>query len=392
MSSLALATDSGSIPPGWVLKRIGEIAPLQRGFDLPAQSLRDGPFPVVYSNGVLRHHEKFMVKGPGVVTGRSGTIGRVHYVEQDFWPHNTSLWVTSFFGNDAKFVFYLYSHVDFSRFLSGTGVPTLNRNDVHAQQVPLPPPSEQRAIAAALSDADALIAALEALIAKKRALKQGAMQQILTGRTRLPGFTREWGTKRISDLTEIDSENLAARTPSDFSFNYISLEQVDRGRLVGWTEEKFGTAPSRARRVLRKHDVLVATVRPNLQSHFLYDGMPERAVCSTGFAVLRCRKEKAAPGFVYAHFFARPISGQIERILAGSNYPAINRGEVGQLEISCPEVEEQHAIATVLGDMDAEISALEHRCEKMRALKEGMMQSLLSGRVRLLGENQGAPA
>jgi type I restriction enzyme, S subunit len=169
----------------WEIKPIRDIAPLQRGFDLPTAQLRSGPYPVVYSNGVLQHHQQMMVKGPGVVTGRSGTIGKVHFVERDYWPHNTTLWVTSFRGNVPKFIFFLFKHINFARFLSGSGVPTLNRNDVHAHLVACPQPSEQTAIAAVLSDMDADIAALEARRGKTRAIKQGMMQQLLTGRIRL---------------------------------------------------------------------------------------------------------------------------------------------------------------------------------------------------------------
>ena len=170
----------------WEVSRLGDVAPLQRGFDLPNPLLKSGPYPVVYSNGILNHHVAFQVKGPGVVTGRSGTIGKVTFVEGDFWPHNTSLWVTSFKGNDSKFVFYLYSSLGFERFASGSGVPTLNRNDAHAYQVQIPPTkAEQTAIAQVISDMDEELAALEQRRDKTRALKQAMMLELLTGRTRL---------------------------------------------------------------------------------------------------------------------------------------------------------------------------------------------------------------
>lgn len=170
----------------WGSRVLGEVAPLQRGFDLPNERLRQGPYPVVYSNGVLHHHEDFQVKGPGVVTGRSGTIGAVTFVEEDYWPHNTSLWVTSFKGNDPRFVFYLYTSIGLERFATGSGVPTLNRNDVHVSKVSIPPTKdEQTAIATVLSALDAEIAALEVKLAKARKVKQGMMQELLTGRIRL---------------------------------------------------------------------------------------------------------------------------------------------------------------------------------------------------------------
>lgn len=170
----------------WEMKPIQKVCPLQRGFDLLTTHIKAGPFPIVYSNGVLNSHNRSMVKGPGVVTGRSGTIGRVHFVSQDFWPHNTSLWVTSFKGNDPKYIFYLLTSIGLERFATGSGVPTLNRNDVHNHSVLIPAfADEQTAIATLLSDMDAELAALEARRDKTRALKQGMMQELLTGRIRL---------------------------------------------------------------------------------------------------------------------------------------------------------------------------------------------------------------
>jgi type I restriction enzyme S subunit len=128
---------------------------------------------------------------------------------------------------------------------------------------------EQSAIASALSDVDALISSLDQLIAKKRDIKQATMQQLLTGKQRLPGYSGEWKVKRLADLAEIDPENLGSDTNLAFRFNYISLENVDRGTLLGYTDQVFATAPSRARRVLIKGDILVSTVRPNLLSHLL---------------------------------------------------------------------------------------------------------------------------
>ena len=170
----------------WEVKRLGDVAPLQRGFDLPTTQIKPGTYPVVYSNGVLNHHSAYQVKGPGIITGRSGTIGKVTIINEDYWPHNTSLWVTSLKGNDVLFVYYLFICIELERFATGSGVPTLNRNDVHEYSVTLPPLPEQQAIAAILSDMDSDITALEARRDKTKLLKQGMMQELLTGRIRLP--------------------------------------------------------------------------------------------------------------------------------------------------------------------------------------------------------------
>ncbi len=170
----------------WIMKKIENIAPLQRGFDLPNNELKKGEYPVVYSNGIVNYHCAYKLKAPGVVTGRSGTIGKVTFVEEDYWPHNTSLWVTDFKGNDPKFIFYLYLKTKLERFGTGSGVPTLNRNDVHSFEISIPSKKkEQQAIAKILSDMDTEIEALEQKQAKYKTIKQGMMQELLTGKTRL---------------------------------------------------------------------------------------------------------------------------------------------------------------------------------------------------------------
>lgn len=181
------SSDLGHIPEDWEEREIGQFAPLQRGFDLPASKRSEGLYPVVYSNGIVNTHNHFQVKGPGVVTGRSGTLGKVHHIECNFWPHNTSLWVTKFINSDSKFVYYIFKYIGFERFASGSGVPTLNRNDAHSFKVAIPSSlKEQTAIATVLSDMGAELVTLEKKLAKFRDIKQGMMQQLLTGRIRLP--------------------------------------------------------------------------------------------------------------------------------------------------------------------------------------------------------------
>jgi len=172
----------------WLVGPFKYFMPLQRGFDLPTPQVKPGAYPVVYSNGVARTHAIAMAKGPGVITGRSGTIGKVHYVSADYWPHNTALWVTNFAHTNAKFVYYFLSQLGLERFASGSGVPTFNRNDAHGFEVRMPSEvREQEAIAKVLTDVDDEIEALRRRLAKARAVKQCMMQELLNGSTRLPG-------------------------------------------------------------------------------------------------------------------------------------------------------------------------------------------------------------
>ena len=288
----------------------------------------------------------------------------------------------------SRFLFQLMLSEQFQKVLadhsSGTTAKGIQRKKFEQLRLARPPLPEQCAIAIALSDADALLNGLDRLITKKRDLKQAAMQQLLTGQTRLPGFYGEWEVKQLGSVVDTDPENLGSNTRPDFTFNYLALEDVDRGVLRGHSEQLFASAPSRARRKLRTNDVLVSTVRPNLQSHLLFTKELGNWVCSTGFCVVRCREGVTNPRFVYYQLFTERVKRQIEALLTGSNYPAINSADVRALEIPIPHYDEQSAIADVLMDMDTELAALEQRRDKTRDLKQGMMQELLTGRTRLI--------
>ena len=145
-----------SMKAGWKNLPLVDVATLQRGFDLPVQSRIAGDVPVFAANGPVGTHNEVRVPGPGVVTGRSGTIGKVHYVPTGYWPLNTSLFVKDFHGNHPKFIYYLLSQMRLEQYYEGTGVPTLNRNNIHSIEIPLPPLSEQKRIADILDKADAI--------------------------------------------------------------------------------------------------------------------------------------------------------------------------------------------------------------------------------------------
>jgi len=141
----------------WRECKLGDVINLKRGYDLPRQNRTPGPFPIVSSSGVTDYHEQARVKGPGVVTGRYGTLGEVFYIQDDFWPLNTSLYVQDFKGNDPKFISYFLRQLNFATRNAAGAVPGVNRNHLHAMKVLVPPLTVQRRIAGILSVYDDLI-------------------------------------------------------------------------------------------------------------------------------------------------------------------------------------------------------------------------------------------
>lgn len=404
-------TEVGVIPEEWSVSKLPEVAWFQEGPGLRNWQFTTSGMKVInvtnLERGVLnldrtdrhisisefnRMYQHFAVDAGDIVMASSGnSYSKTAVARHQDLPLVMNTSVIRF--KPAKICEYGFlwalltsplfkNQID--QMITGGAQPNFGPYHLRRVSVPVPPLQEQRATATALSDMDALLDVLERLIAKKRDIKQAAMQQLLTGHTRLPGFQGEWEVKRLGDVVDTDPENLRSDTKPDFAFNYIALEDVDRGFLRSHSRQLYASAPSRARRILCADDVLVSTVRPNLQSHLLFRIESGNWVCSTGFCVVRCRQGVTHPGFVFSHLFANCMNRQIETLLTGSNYPAINSGDVRALEIPLPTYVEQTAIATVLSDMDSELAALEQRLNKTRTLKQGMMQELLTGRTRLL--------
>jgi type I restriction enzyme, S subunit len=161
--------DGRKVPCYWRPCRFSDFATLHRGYDLPVQDRLRGNVPIVGSNGIVGYHSTVKRKGPGVATGRSGTMGLSFYIESDYWPLNTALYVEDFHGNNPLFTHYFFQCFDFERYSAGVSVPTLNRNLVHEAMIAVPEPDEQREIAQVLQTVDRKIEIHES---KKRALQE----------------------------------------------------------------------------------------------------------------------------------------------------------------------------------------------------------------------------
>jgi type I restriction enzyme S subunit len=180
------STGSPTTKDGWEEKRFDEICVLQRGFDLPTLSRFEGDYPLVSSNGITDRINQWKVKAPGVVTGRSGTIGNVHFIEEDFWPLNTSLYIKDFHGNYERCIYYFLLQFDLGKYSSGAGVPTLNRNNVHSEKAWFPKSiNEQQTIVRQLDALRAETQKLEAMYQKKiddlEELKKSILQKAFAG-------------------------------------------------------------------------------------------------------------------------------------------------------------------------------------------------------------------
>jgi type I restriction enzyme S subunit len=269
-------------------------------------------------------------------------------------------------------------------------------------KIELPSIPEQQKIAQILSATDSVIEKTQTAIAKYKAIKQGMLNDLFTrgidiktGKLRpkqkdapemykeseLVGWIpNEWSEERLEDLVEIDSEQLTTSTDANFSFYYIDISSVSTGTILySPSRIQFKNSPSRARKVVRFNDVLLATVRPNLKAfaHFKRQcAYPH--IASTGFAVLH-EKKNTDIDFVYQILFSEYIEKQIEAVVVGSNYPAINSSDVRNLKVMTPTYSEQKTISNKILSIDQKIHAEQTYLQKLQQIKSGLMADLLSG-------------
>ncbi|MFA5296195.1 MAG: restriction endonuclease subunit S [Methanoregulaceae archaeon] len=309
--------------------------------------------------------------------------------------------------NDTFVSDYLYYNLDARydelRLIStgSSGRGGLNLRIIRSIAVPLPPLLEQHAIAAALSDADGLIGALETLIAKKRAIKQAAMQQLLTGRTRLPGFAKssgykstdvgvipeDWKLSRLKSLTNLITVGFVGSMAYLFVENGIPLLRginivpncLDLSNLKYISGE---THQIWSKSALISGDVVIVRVGFPGTACVIPSGLGELNAAS--LVIVRPNKKILNSNYL-CYILNSPLgNNQIQRRLVGGAQQVFNIHTAAEFPVPLPPLPEQTSIATILSDMDAEITALEHRLEKAQQIKQGMMQQLLTGKVRLV--------
>lgn len=268
-----------------------------------------------------------------------------------------------------------------------TSVAAIYTRDLLSLPIAIPPLPEQRAIAAALSDVDALLGGLDRLITKKRDLKQAAMQQLLTGQTRLPGFHGKWETLPARDVGVFKGGSgfpLSAQgeTGGEYPFFKVSDMNNEGNETFMTTANHYISGQTRKR--------LGAMVFPAASIVFAKVGaavflerkkiLGQASCIDNNMAAFVLNKSRADVGYVHALL----LNTRLGALVATTALPALNGKQLGKMPLAIPPLPEQTAIAAVLTDMDAELSALEARREKTRDLKQAMMQELLTGKTRLV--------
>ena len=305
---------------------------------------------------------------------------------------------------DCRFLLYALMSSGVQRNLlrkiGGSTVGHAKVDDIRNLQVPLPPTkAEQEAIAEALSDADALIESLDQLLVKRRQLKQGAMQQLLTGKTRLQGFSGEWETIRLLALADHrkalfdDGDWIEAEFLTENGIRLVQTGNIGEGKFIDRDSKKYISPESFEKlrcKSLKVGDILICRLaEPAGRACILPDIEEEWMITAVDVTIFRPPQSVADRRFLVNIFNTSDWFEAVTERCGGSTRTRIARAELGKIEIKLPPLSEQMAIADILSDMQAEIATLERRRDKTRAIKQGMMQALLTGRIRLFSDREG---
>ncbi len=393
----------------WRETTLGEAIEFQRGHDLPEQARKPGSVPVIGSAGPNGSHSEARARGPGVTIGRSGaSAGVVTYVTEDYWPHNTCLYVTNFRGNEPRFCFYWLGTLDLARYNSGSAQPSLNRNYTYGIKVWLPPPSEQRAIANLLGSLD------DKIELNRR------MAETLEGMAR--AIFRSWFVD--FDPIHAKAEGRPTGLPDDLAALFPDRYGKD-GLPVGWTREPFsrlfdisgGNTPSTEDATFwgGAHEWATPKDLSALQSPVLL----QTARQLTDAGLQRCSSDLLPVGSLllssrapigYMAFVTQPtainqgFAGIIKRRVSttyawgwctanmdmivgnagGSTFPEISKSVLRQLPMLAPPRPLLDAFARIAEALVGRMTALAQEARTLATLRDALLPKLISGELRIV--------
>ena len=362
-------TEVGVIPEDWEDKCLDSVCSMKSGEGITAANIDEySPYPCYGGNGLRGYAKRHTHDGSYALIGRQGALcGNVIGAEGKFFASEHAIVVTPSSQSDTHWLTFVLDDMHLNQYSESSAQPGLSVVKLLELRLACPPTkAEQEAIAEALSDADALIEVLEQLIAKKRHLKQGTMQELLTGNKRLPGFGGEWAVKRLGEIAHIKT----GRRNNEDKIEDGAYPFFVRSPHV----ERINSYSHECEAILVPGEGNIGKIFHYINGRF---DVHQRVYAITQFL------PDVSGKFVYLYmdmnFGAHAMQNSVKATVDSLRLPTFQNFEI----VMPPTKEEQTAIATILSDMDAEIDALEAKLAKARSLKQGMMQELLTGRIRL---------
>lgn len=377
----------------WNKYKLVELATLQRGFDLPNTKRIEGKHPVMAASGFSTWHNEFKVKGPGVITGRSGTLGQVHFVNQDFWPLNTTLWVKDFHANDEKFIYYLLKTLSLEDYNTGTSVPTLNRNDVHRLEIHVPEYKEQKSISSILSTLDDKIVlnlqmnkTLEEMamaLYKHWLVDFGPFQNGKFVESELGMIPEGWEVKSILEIVDLLSGGTPKTIVQEYwngDINWVSAKDIGNGGLIyiNETEKTITQAGvNNSSTKILPEDTVILVARGSVGKY----GMIAKPMAMNQSCYGLFTKGDFSQGLVYL-MFSRLIE-QFKRVAYGSVFDTITTSTFITTNVIIPPKEVVNNLKDLIDPIFIQLKQNTLENQTLTTLRDTLLPKLISGEVRV---------
>jgi len=377
-------TEIGVIPEDWDVKEMEDFTiSVASGKSNTTNEL--GDYPIYGSTGIIGYKKQSDYAGDKVLIARVGAnAGTVNEVSGKYCVSDNTLMVTYQSGIDINFSYYQLINFKLNKLIFGSGQPLVTGSQIKKIAFALPKnKTEQSAIATVLSDTDALIENVEKLITKKKAIKQSAMQQLLTSKKRLPGFSGEWEVRKLGEIFSLTATNSKSNFIDDGG-NYLIMDMgsvSSVGQMIASKRTFLSVDPLKiGDLVMPKDDIGGGYIIGKVA----YIDQDNKYVLGDHVYKLTAINSKADTLFFSYLINSNVINSELKKKVAGSAQLGLGRKSVEEQDVKIPkDKQEQTAIANILSDMDAEIESLEQKRDKYTMLKQGMMQQLLTGRIRI---------
>ena len=393
----------GQVPEDWQVNRLKTVCTFTYGDSLANEDRVEGDIPVFGSNGIVGYHNKAITHKPCIVIGRKGSYGKVNFSQTECFPIDTTYFVDDRSAKcDLKWLNYILPLLEIDKFSKDTGVPGLNREEAHNKRVPVPESNVQKNIADYLdrktAQIDDLIAKKERMIELLKEERTAMINQAVTrgldpdvglkdsGIEWLGKIPKHWELKEIKYVARVNSKALSETTDKNYEFNYIDIGNADleEGFTIG-EKINFISAPSRARRIVKKGDTIVSTVRTYLKAIAYIEGDVQDVIVSTGFAVLSPNKT-FIPKYLYYVLRSEKFIDRVCALSVGVSYPAINSTELSDIEVWYPDdIEEQKKIVKHLDSIVSKtkmvIARLQSKIELLKEYRTALISEVVTGKI-----------
>ena len=361
----------------WEKGELGKFVTLKRGFDLPQQKRDSGEVPIFSSSGITGMHSKTMVKAPGVITGRYGTIGQVFFSSKDFWPLNTTLFVEDFHGNDEKFVYYFLKTLNWKNFASASAVPGINRNTVHKELVCFPDIKSQKKIAGILSLLDDKIETNQNINDNLEQQAQSYFQELFVN-----SANPKWKTGTISDLGSVVGGSTPSKSKPEYYTNsgiaWITPKDlsVNKSKFITHGENditELGLKNSSAS-IMPKGTVLFSSRAP-----IGYIAIATGDVTTNqGFKSV---VPKSNIGTAFVYFFLKYNLSVIEGMASGSTFKEVSGNTMKNIPATIPDEETLARFSSFCEPIFAQQKILEEQNQALDISRDSLLPKLMSGEI-----------